>query len=80
MSIIAPLLAKIKGLQLNGWIFFFYNYLYKYKVIHAMKLVDIKSLIKTDSKVDMTLTQIGRAKLFTIEKFEGYLKEKYGRF
>ena len=55
------------------------NHLYKYKGIHAMKLMDLKSLIKTDLKVDMSLTQIRRAKLLSIEKFQGDLFEEYGR-
>ena len=55
------------------------NYLYKYKSIHAMKLAYLKGLIKTDLKVDMTLTQIRRKKILTIEKFQGNLKEGYGR-
>ena len=55
------------------------NYLYKYKSIHVMKLAYLKGLIKTDLKVDMTLTQIRRTKLLTIEKFQGDLKEEYGR-
>ena len=55
------------------------NYLYKYKDIHGMKLANLKGLIKTDLKVDITLTQIRRAKLLTIEKFQGDLKEEYER-
>ena len=55
------------------------NYLYEYKGIHAMKLMDLKSLTKIDLKVDMSLTQIRRAKLLPIEKFQGDLFEEYGR-
>ena len=56
------------------------NHLHKYKYICAMTLLDLKSLIKTDLKVDMTLTQIRRAKLLTIEKLQRDLKEECERF
>ena len=51
------------------------NYLHKYKCIHAMTLLDLQSLIKTGLKVDMTLTQIRRVKLLTVEKLQGDLEE-----
>ena len=38
------------------------NYLCKYRCIHAMRLVDLKDLVKEDLKVDLTLTQLRRAK------------------
>ncbi|XP_050238794.1 uncharacterized protein LOC126680332 [Mercurialis annua] len=37
------------------------NYLNKYKCIGHMRLVDLKSLIKTDLKLDMSLTKVSRA-------------------
>lgn len=71
------LTCKNKRVRVN-WLAF--NYLYKYKGIHAIKLVALKSLLKTDIKVDMTLTQIRRADVLIVEKFQGYLKEEHGRF
>ena len=47
------------------------NYLHKFKCIHAIKLVDLKDLVKEDIKVDLTLSQLRRAKLFTMTKLEG---------
>ena len=55
------------------------NYLHKYKCISAMKLVDLKNLVKVDLKVEMTLTQMRRAKLLTLEKMQGDLREEYAR-
>ena len=55
------------------------NYLHKYKCIHALRLVDLKDLVKEDIKVDLTLTQLRRAKLLTMAKLQGDLEEEYGR-
>ena len=56
-----------------------YNYLNKYKCIAMMSLVDLKALVKEDVKVDLTLSQVRRAKLLTIIKLEGDLKDEYAR-
>ena len=55
------------------------NYLHKYKCIHAMRLVDLKDLVREDIKVDVTLSQLRRAKLLTMAKLQGDLEEEYGR-
>ena len=44
-----------------------------------MTLNDIKDLVKADLKINMTITQIRRAKLMTIATLEGDLKEEYAR-
>ena len=49
------------------------NYLCKYKCIHTIRLLDLKDLVKEDLKVDLTLTQLRRAKQLTMEKLEGDL-------
>ena len=54
------------------------NYLHKYKCIHTMKLPDLQTLVEEDLKVNMTLTQLIRAKLLTIARLEGDLKTEYG--
>ena len=52
--------------------------MYKYKCVHVIRLVDLKDLVKEDLKVDLILTQLRSAKLMTIAKFQGDLKEEYG--
>ena len=62
--------------MLNG---LFANHVHKYKCINAMKLVDLKDLVKEDLKVNLTWSQLRREKLFTMAKLEGDLTEEYSR-
>ena len=55
------------------------NYLCKYKSINAMRIVDLKDLVKEYLKVDLTLTKLRKAKQLTFEKMEGDLFKEYGR-
>ncbi|XP_015580962.1 uncharacterized protein LOC107262062 [Ricinus communis] len=54
------------------------NYLYKYKCIATMKLVDIKKLVKQNLHIELTLTQLRRVKLLIILKIEGDVKKEFG--
>ncbi|XP_050209237.2 uncharacterized protein LOC126659951 [Mercurialis annua] len=55
-----------------------HNYLNKYHCIAAMKVTDLIKLVKTDLKVDISFTQMRRAKVKTIKIVEGDVFEEFG--
>ena len=54
-----------------------FNFLYKYKSISTMILVDLKELIKEDLKLDMSLTKVKRAKERVLAKLQGDAKKEF---
>ncbi|XP_050218896.2 uncharacterized protein LOC126669464 [Mercurialis annua] len=54
------------------------NYLNKYHCIASMKVTDLIKLVKTDLKVDISFTQMRRAKVKTIKIVEGDVFEEFG--